>query len=252
MDKMKRISQLLVLALLAVWLIACMPAQAAPLEQPGDTPLAPALDMPRTITVVGAGKVSLVPDVARINVGAEVRADTVSEAKGEVDRQIAAITAALSEAGVAAKDIQTNHYSIHLEREPMPMIREGPAGPGQEGYRVSNMLRVTVRDVERAGDVLDAVVEAGANQVYGVNFTVSDQEKWLGQAREKAMANANARAHELAGLAGVELGEVLSVSEVIGGMMPPSIMMEHGIGGGGFAPGELEMSTQVQVTFALQ
>ena len=93
---------------------------------------------------------------------------------------------------------------------------EGPVGESQGGYRVSNMLRVTVRDVERAGDVLDAAVEAGANQVYGVTFTVSDESRWQGQAREKAFADAKARAAELAGLAGVELGAVQSVSEVIG------------------------------------
>ena len=261
---MKRIPQLLALALLALSLIACAPVarasvaevtRATPREQSEAAPPLSAQDTPRTITVVGEGKVSLVPDVARIHVGAEAWADTVSEAKGEVDRQIDGITAALAEAGITAKDIQTNHYSIHYEREPVPMTKEGPAGVGQEGYRVSNMLRVTVRDVERAGDVLDAAVEAGANQLYGVSFTVSDQGGWQSQAREKAMADAEARASELAGLAGVELGEVLAVSEVMGGMWTQAmpVAMGTGIGGGGgMAPGELEMGTQIQVTFALR
>jgi uncharacterized protein YggE len=112
-----------------------------------------------------------------------------------------------------------------------------------------------VRDVERAGDVLDAAVEAGANQVWGVEFTVSDEEKWQGQARKEAMADADARARELAELAGLKLGEVLEVSEVIGGMgiTPMSVVREYGMGGGGgFAPGELEMGTQVQVVFAVR
>jgi uncharacterized protein YggE len=258
---MKRIPQLSILALLAITLVACTAVQAAPATvtpppgQAEDASCLPAHDTPRTITVVGVGKVSLVPEVAHINVGAEVRADTVSAAKGEVDRQIEAIHAVLVKMGIEAKDIQVNHYSIHLEREPMPMVvRDAPTGPAQEGYRVSNMLRVTVRDVERASALLDAVVEAGANQVYGVDFTVSDPDAWQSEAREKAIADANARAAELAGLTGVELGKVLSVSEVIGGMMAPSLLMGRSIGGGGggFAPGELEMSTQVQVTFALQ
>ena len=250
---MKRVHILLVLALLAAGVVACTTVQAAPPVQ--GTSAAP--DTPRTITVVGEGKVSLVPDVARINVGAEVRAETVSEAKREVDRQIEAITAALSDSGVEAKDIQTNHYSIHLEREPqMPMYvtRENVEGADREGYRVSNMLQVTVRDVERAGEVMDAAVEAGANQVWGVNLTVSDEAKWQGRAREKAMADANARARELAALAGIELGEILSVSEVIGGTWsgPARVVVESGMGGGGgLAPGELEMGTRVQVTFAL-
>jgi uncharacterized protein YggE len=255
---MKRIPQFLVLALLAVSLIACTTVQAAPAAsttQAQDAPPAPVQEPPRTITVVGVGKVSLVPDVARLNVGVEVRADTVSEAKDEVDRQIAEITAALKALGIEAKDIQTNHYSIHLEREVRPFIGEGPPPPEQEGYRISNMLRVTVRDVEQAGEVLDAVVGAGANLVYGVNFGVSDEAEWQGQAREKAMADANERAGELARLAGLELAEVLSVSEVIDGLSGPMRYgWETGIGGGGggFAPGELEMGTQVQVTFAVK
>jgi uncharacterized protein YggE len=185
------------------------------------TPAAPPAPVPETtrrITVVGEGLVSQVPDVACINVSAEVRADTVSEAKAEVDRQIAAITAVLDELGIEAKDIRTNHYSIRYEREQMTVMRDDLPGSSQEGYRVSNMLRVAVRDVERARDLLDAVVEAGANQVWGVTFTVFDESAWQGQTRAEAMADARARAGELAELAGLELGEVLSVSEIIGGM----------------------------------
>lgn len=269
---MKRARHWLPLALLVVALIACTPVRAAPVAQaappaeaapaaqdlpaaqPQETSPALAQEPARTITVVGVGKVSLVPDIARINVGAEARADTVSEAKDEVDEQIAAITAALGELGIEAKDIQTNHYSIHYEREPAPAKPEGAGALSQDGYRVSNMLQVTVREVERAGAVLDAVVEAGANQVYGVTFTVSDEAEWQGLARQKAMEDAAERARELANLADIELGAVLSVSEVIQGLWsgPINLGWTSGIGGGGggFAPGELEMSTNVQVTFA--
>jgi uncharacterized protein YggE len=161
-----------------------------------------------------------------INVGAEASASTESGAKAEVDAQMAAITAALQEAGVAAKDIQTSHHGIHYEREPMPMLRDGPSAEIQEAYVVSNMARVTVRDVEKAGAVLDAVVQAGVNQVYGVTFTVSDESTWQSQARASAMANARSRAQELADLAGVELGQILSVSEVIDGVQVP-VAFEH-------------------------
>jgi uncharacterized protein YggE len=195
----------------------------------------------------------LMPDIATINVGAEARASTVAEAKEQVDAQMAAISAALAEAGVADKDIQTAHYGIHFEREPMPVLREGATEGAQGGYYVTNMVRVTVRDVEQVGDVLDAVIQAGANQVYGVTFTVSDESAWESQARAEAMADARSRAEELAGLAEVELGEVLSVSEVIGGSPVPMLAKaEQAVGGGGIAPGELELGTQIEVTFALQ
>lgn len=242
----KRIKMISLVVLLAALAAACTTAQA-------DTE-SESWAGPRNITVVGEGKVSLKPDIATINVGAEVRADTVSEAKAEVDAQMASIVAALQEAGVAEKDIQTSHYSIYYEQEPMPVFREGPAPENQGGYRVSNMIQVTVRDVEKAGEVLDAVVQAGANQVYGVNFTVSDESAWQSEARAKAMADARARAQELAGLAEVELGEVLSVSEVIGSspLLAPMRMVESSLGGAGIAPGELELGTQIQVTFAIQ
>jgi uncharacterized protein YggE len=256
---------LLVAALLAVSVVACTGVQAQPQAQAGKVvqastaaQSAPETASPqpqRSITVVGSGKVSLVPDIATINVGAEALASTVSEAKSTVDAQMAAITAALEELGVAKKDIQTSHYGIHYEREPfMPGGRAGAETAGAQGaYRVSNMLRVTVRDVEQAGNVLDAVVAAGANQVYGVTFTVSDDSAWQSEARAKAVADAQARAEELATLAEVELGDVLTISEVIGGGPVPMAFAERAMGGGGgIAPGEMEMSTQVQVTFAIQ
>jgi len=239
--------------MLALALVACAPVQAPSRSEALSEPT-PVPQREREITVVGVGRVNLVPDIAKISLGAEARADTVSEAKAKVDRQMEAITAALTESGVAEKDIQSSYYSIYYEQEPYPQPREEGSSAEPRGvYRVSSMLEVTVRDVEKAGAVLDGVVAAGANQVYGVNFTVSDDQKWQSQAREKAMADARSRALEFAKLGGVELGEVLSISEVIGGNVYMSYA-ERGMGGGGggLAPGELEMSTQVQVTFALQ
>jgi uncharacterized protein YggE len=245
---------LLIVLMLALLLVGCAPALALSRTEASSEPI-PVPQREREVTVVGVGRVSLVPNIARISVGAEARADTVSEAKDEVDRQMEAISAALAELGVAEKDVQSAHYSIYYEQEPyQPLPREEAADAERRGaYRVSSTLEVTVRDVEKAGQVLDGVVAAGANQVHGVSFTVEDDQKWESQAREKAMADARARAEEFATLGGVELGEVLSISEVIGGNLYVSYA-ERGMGGGGggISPGELEMSTKVQVTFALQ
>ena len=249
---MNRFKEVLTVATLAVLLIAGITVIALPRSESQAAPSSSAQDPSRTITVIGTGKVSLVPDVARVNVGAEARADTVAEAKAEVDGQMVAIHAALEAMGIDEKDIQTSHYSIHYERDPMQVMKEGPIVESQGGYRVSNILWVTVRDVEMAGDVVDAAVEAGANQVYGVTFTVSDEEAWQGLARENAVSDAEARAAELAGLADVELGAVQSVSEVIGGWPAAMAPMPETVMSGGFAPGELELSSQVQVTFAIQ
>jgi uncharacterized protein YggE len=246
----KKIKWIWIVTLLSTALAACTAVKAADTYESQEVVTSSAV--PRTITVVGQGKLRLKPDIATLNVGAEARADTVAAAKSEVDRQMTAITSALLEAGIAEPDIQTSHYGIHYEREPMPVVREGMAAENQGAYVVSTMLVVTIREVDRAGEVLDAVVQAGANQVYGVSFTVSDESSWESQARAAAMANAKSRAQELAGLANVELGEVLTVSEVIGASPVPVMMAERAMGGGGMAPGELEMGTQIQVTFAVR
>lgn len=238
---------LLSVALAAAVLAGCTTAQAAPqaVQSAGQ-------DVARTITVVGSGQVSLTPDMAQVNVGVEVRGASVAEAKAEVDRRMAAILAALVDLGVAEKDIQTAHYSIHYEREAFAMPREEGVAEAAGVYRVSNMLNVEVRDLDKLGEILDAAVEAGANQMYGVSFTVANDEAWESEARQAAVADARDRAKELADLAGVELGEVLSVSEVLGSS-PVFAAREMAVGmGGGIAPGELEFSTQIQVTFAIQ
>jgi uncharacterized protein YggE len=252
---LKKTTFLLIIVLFATLITACTVARAAvdPEAQLGSarTTQFESSDATRTITVVGEGEVSLEPDVATINVGAEARADTVSEAKAQVESQMAAILGALEQLNIDEKDIQTNHYSIHFEREPLPRTPDNPAPEFREEYYVSNMVRVTIRDVDMAGEVLDSVVRAGANQLQGVNYAVSDAVIWESQARTDAMSDAKGRAQELADLANIELGPVLSISEIIGGMRPPIVSMEGGMGAaGGIAVGEVRFATQIQVTFA--
>jgi hypothetical protein len=206
----------------------------------------------QTITVVGEGKISLEPDMATINVGAESRADTATEAKSEVETIMAAVSEALQQMSIAEKDIQTSHFIIHYEREPLSFMPDGGPQEFREYYYVSNMVRVAVRDVELAGDVLDAVVQSGANQIHGVSYTVSDRSSWLNQAQALAVEDARSQAEELAELNGLTLGEVLSVSEIIGGVPMPLMRIEGGMGGGGgISPGELELTTQIQMTFGV-
>lgn len=244
----RRASLVLVSLVLAIAMVACTAVGAEPTGQQTAGVPTEQEQAQRGITVVGVGRVSLAPDIARISVGVEVRGGSVSEAKAEVDERMEAIVASLLELGVAERDIQTSQYSIYYEPDLTP---EGRSSDGQGAYRVSNMVEVTVRDIEKASAVLDAAIEAGANQVYGVTYTVSDDQAWQSQAREEAIADAGARAEEYAQLLGMELGEALSVSEVIGSQVPFAFERAMG-GGGGIAPGELEMSIQVQVVYAAQ
>ena len=215
----------------------------------------PAQSMVRGITVVGTGKAAGTPDVAYVNIGVETQAETVQQAVADNKAKMTKLLDTLKASGIADKDIQTTNYGVYTQREPGP---EGKGSSGQTTYHVNNQVNVAVRDVTKLGDVLDKVVAAGANNVYGVNFSVADTTMLQSDARAKAFADAQARAESLAKLAGVSLGDVVSVSEVIGGYGPiydsAYKTASAGLGGGGapVQPGELEVNMSIQVTFAIK
>ncbi|HNS51415.1 MAG TPA: SIMPL domain-containing protein [Anaerolineae bacterium] len=208
----------------------------------------------RVITVVGQGSARVAPDIAQVSVGVDTVADTVSEAVLESNSRMGAILPALKSLGVADKDIQTQNYSISVEQGSVTQGPEGTATQGKPRYRVTNMVNVTIRDLGKVGNVLDAVVEAGANNIWGVSFSVDDTKAALTEARGKAVADAQARARELAGLAGVELGSIVSVSEVVGNNSYP-VAVERAFGMGAdtsVSVGEVEVSYQVQAVYSLE
>jgi uncharacterized protein YggE len=122
-------------------------------------------------------------------------------------------------------------------------------------YRVSNMVQVTIRDLNTVGDIIDAAVAAGANNVWGVTFGLEDTEALEAQAREKAVANARARAESLAELNGVAVGDVIHISEIVGAQPGPVFAEAARAAFGGGAPieaGEVTFSTQIQIVYSMQ
>ncbi len=213
----------------------------------------------RGITVVGEGKTSGKPDVAHITVGIETQAALLQSAVDENKTKMNTLLEALKAQGIAEKDIRTSNYSVYTERVApstgVPTKGSEPLSTDQMIYHVSNQVDVTVRDVNQLGDVLDKAVAAGANNIYGVNFNVEDTAKLEADARAKAVADAQARAQDLAKLNGVQLGDVISVSEVVGGGGVPMLRSAAvGMGGGGtpVQPGELDISVSLQVTYAIK
>jgi len=211
--------------------------------------------LPRTITVVGEGSVKIKPDVAQANIGVEVVEPTVKEASRGARDTMEAVLKALTEQGVDEKDIQTSGFSVWTERP------YGPEGPSDEVlYHVSHQVAVTVRDLDTVGTVLDAAIEAGANNIYGVTFSLADPSQVESRARKEAVANAQAKAQELATLNDVEVGDVVSVSEVIGGrggyytsvVREAAVSAGMGGGGGPIAPGELEFTLQLEIVYTVQ
>ena len=199
----------------------------------------------RTLTVVGTGSASAAPDLAMVQIGVDTQAASPQAATRQNDKRLEAVIEALKAAGIAEPDIQAAHYNLYAEQRYDPATNE-PIG--EFIYRVSNGLSVQVHDLTQVGAVLGAAVEAGANSISGVTFSFADTTALEATAREKAVADAKARAQSLAQLSGVELGEVVAISEVIGG--PGAVLYEPG--GLPFQPGQLEVRMQVQVSFAIK
>jgi uncharacterized protein YggE len=209
--------------------------------------------IPGTITVVGEGKVTLEPDIARVTIGVETVTDTVKDASDQNRAAVEAVLAALAEQGIAEEDIQTSGFSIFAER----FGPEGPLAEGDVRYRVSNNVMVTIRDIDSVGTILDAAIEAGANNIYGVEFALDDPTVAESDARTAAIADAKAKAEELAQLTGLPLGAIISVSEIIGaggGFYAGNFAEQaRAFGGGGtpITPGQLDLVMQLQVIYAI-
>jgi uncharacterized protein YggE len=203
----------------------------------------------RQVTVVGHGEVKGRPDTATVQIGVMTQAQAAKDALAQNTTQAQALQQKLKELGVAEKDMQTSSFNIS------PTY--GSDGRQVTGYQVDNTVTVKIRNLDQAGTLLDQVVQAGANNVYGVSFSVDDPKELLGQARQQAMQDAQARAGQLAGAAGAAVGDVLVITENVGSQSQPMPMMERAAAAQGGAavpvqPGEQSFNVDVQVTFALR
>ena len=208
---------------------------------------------PRRLVVAGTGEASARPDVAVISAGVVVQDATASAALAENTRAMNAVLQQLRTSGLAAEDIQTSQFSVTPLYERRPSEREATEPPRVVGYQVSNQVTARVRDIDRLGAVLDALVSAGATNINGPSFDIADPEPLLGEARDAAIADALAKARRYAAAAGVELGEIISIEE--GGSFPPPRPMmraEAMAADVPIAPGQTELSASVTITFAIE
>ncbi|MGH8224041.1 MAG: SIMPL domain-containing protein, partial [Woeseiaceae bacterium] len=137
----------------------------------------------RSISVVGQGEASGRPDKAQISAGVQTAAATVAQAAQQNQAVVAEIMRALDGEDIDEKDIQTANYSIWPEQH------HDPRQPGQvqiTGYRVSNVVNVTIGDIGKVGEVLAAVTNAGANSIHGIQFMVEDKAALEQRARAAA------------------------------------------------------------------
>jgi uncharacterized protein len=197
----------------------------------------------RSISATGNGTVTAVPDRAQFSFGVQAQARTASAALEAADAQLARVVAALRQAGIAQADIQTDQLSLSP--------RTNDEGAEILGYTAVTSVSVRVRNLDRAGAVVDAAVGAGANQVYGPSLVRSNQDALYHNALRAAYADARAKAQALAEAAGVTLGAMTSTVEG-GGAIPFAGGMEDAkTASATIEPGTQEIVASVTVTFAV-
>ena len=168
-----------------------------------------------TITIEGRGEVRAVPDMAQINSGVTTQGATAREALDANTAAMADLIAALKDAGIETRDIQTSGFSVNPNYVYSDARDENGyiLPPKINGYQVSNSVSVTVRDLEELGTILDKSVNVGANTINGVSFAVADPSELYNQARKAAFADARSKAELYATAAGAKLGDLEAISE---------------------------------------
>jgi uncharacterized protein YggE len=257
---MKRILWFALLSLLVIFPLGAVGCDSGFTSPPARTTTSSAVSSQNTgIWVSGTGEVTATPDIAVLEVGVEAQEATVAEAQAEMSGAMEKVMAALTASGVKSEDIQTQYFRIRQRTR-------WDEASGEEvvtGYQVSNQVMAKIRDIESVGSIIDAAVEAGGDliRIDDLNFTVEDPSRYYDEAREKATADAKAKAEKLAKQTGVRLGEPTYISEsaytptIYGGAMyglaeaaiPAPVAIETPV-----SPGEVKITLTVQIAYEIR
>lgn len=224
----------------------------------GMTPTPTVGTMPRTVTVTGTGIATLPPDLARFSVGITEEGRDVMAPQATVATKTDAIIAALRTNGVDVdKDVRTSNYSI----QPIYDTSRNVGTQMITGYRVTNQVNVTVRDIRgnRVGTLIDATVKGGANTVSSISFGLANPDAATNQAREDAVRNARAKADTLTRVAGAAVGPVITISETsVSPVEARQLSAAPAASGAAAAPptaiqaGETSVTINVSIVYTLQ
>jgi uncharacterized protein YggE len=206
------------------------------------------------IWVNGEGKVSAVPDIATLSLGIEAEETSVAEAQDQASEAMDKVMNALKDNGLAEKDIQTQYFNIYQVTKWDPETQEQVV----TGYRVTNMVTAKVRNIDKVGTIIDAVVAAGGDltRINSIDFSIDDPSTYYEEARKEAMANAETKANQLAELAGITLGKPTYISESsnsplvvsrTGSEVKAAEATETPI-----SPGELEININIQIAYEIK
>jgi uncharacterized protein len=215
-------------------------------------------DVRRIVSVTGSGSVNATPDQAVINLGVQTQAETASQALDDNSAAMTEVVNTLRAAGIASADIRTQSIQLYPQYEVQPTVQPGQEGqeqPGVSSYTAVNTVQMTVKDLDSLGTILDQIVAAGGNRIDSITMDVSNADQSLQQAREAAYQNASQKAEQLADLAGMQLGSVVSISE--SSFFPQPVMAESRLAFDQAAqavpinPGSQAITVDIQVTYEL-
>ena len=206
----------------------------------------------RTISVSGQGKAAAPPDMATIQTGVVTGSKMAKDALAANNRAMGQVMKVLNGKGIESKDIQTSGFQVY------PEYQRGPRGSRTNeitSYRVTNQLRVRVRNLPRLGEILDALVQAGSNQVSGVSFGISEPRAITNKARIKAINDARGRAELYAQATGVKVGKIISISEQAVHLPRPQFQARAMMAEASSVPvatGEQEVGATIHVVYAIE
>jgi uncharacterized protein YggE len=203
--------------------------------------------------VTGEGKVMVTPDIVLLSLGIEAEASTVAQAQRDAAEAMDGVMKALKSNGVADKDIQTQRFSIYpvrkwIEDEQREIII---------GYRVTNMVVAKIRQVDKAGTIIDGVAAAGGDlaRIDSIGFTVDDPTPYYEEARSEAIGDAMAKAKQMADSANIKLGKLLYISEGTSSAPPVrDLLLKVGAAPSTtpISAGELEIQVTVQMVYGIR
>jgi uncharacterized protein YggE len=228
--KQRLIVSLFVALALAVALLAPLQARAAD----------------KLITVTGDATVAVAPDTAVMRIGVTSQGKTARDASDTNSKQMTTVMAAIRDADIPDRDIQTSRLSLQPQYDP------NKGGTARLlGFQVTNQLTIKLRDIDKLPAILDRAIAAGANEMSGIEFIVSEQSKLLDQARDDAIADARRKAELYAKAAGVKLGRVISINEEGSTPPPRPVMQAMRAGSVPVAPGEQNLRASVAVSYEI-
>lgn len=208
--------------------------------------------MTRTLAVSGLGEAAAAPDQAMLQIGVQADGKTAAEALKAMSARMTATMARLKSGGVAEKDIQTSGLSLN----PRYNYESRPQTPQIIGYTASNTLSVKLRDLSKAGALIDAAVSDGANTLGGLTFGFANPKPLENAARADAVADAKAKAEVLAKAAGVSLGPILQINDGYAAPAPQPMYEARAMAADAksvpIAPGESTLSASVTLIYEIK